>query len=90
MRIPFARMEPYLRNLIYDMNVAILPSGSSNGTFFINVVNPLQGQTASPTIDVAVWIRGCENMDFRVPRDVVTNRFLTTPATTAFNATVCL
>lgn len=43
MRIPFARMEPYLRNLIYDMNVGILPSGAANGTFFINVVNPLQG-----------------------------------------------
>jgi len=43
MRIPFARMEPYLQNYIYDMNVPILPSGAANGTFFINVVNPLQG-----------------------------------------------
>lgn len=41
MRIPFARMEPFLQNLIYDMNVGVLPSGAANGTFFINVVNPL-------------------------------------------------
>jgi len=40
-RIPFSRAAPFLRNELYDMNVTILPSGASNGTFFISVVNPL-------------------------------------------------
>lgn len=29
-------------------------------------------------------------MDFRVPRDLITNRFLTTPSTNAFNVSVAL
>jgi len=66
------------------MNVAILPSGVSNGTFFISVVNPLQTQVASSAVSIVVWYRCCENMEFRLPRTALLNRFETTPSTNPF------
>jgi hypothetical protein len=87
-RVPYSRGAPFLRNELYDMNVSILPSGTANGTFFISVVNPLQTQVASSSVTIMVWYRACENMQFRLPRSVLLNRFQTTPATNPFEVAV--
>jgi len=43
MRIPFSRSAPFKKNSLYDMSSTILPTGTANGTFFLVIVNPLQG-----------------------------------------------
>lgn len=90
MRVPYMRMAPYLRNLVYDMGATIIPSGAANGTFFIRVVNPLAAPSTTSPVGITVWYRGCENMDFRQPRVSLTNYIPATATNILFRAAITL
>nr|WPR18409.1 MAG: capsid protein [Crogonang virus 83] len=54
---------PYINGFEY------LPSNISSGTLTIQVINPLQApNTVSPTIDIAVFVKGHESLQFARPQ----------------------
>jgi len=67
--VGFARENPFLLNRIYSDDLPIKPIGSTNGSLFIQVVNPLQAQTATANTMIYVFARAKQNMEFAVPRD---------------------
>jgi hypothetical protein len=65
--VGFARDVPYLPRIPITPDVAIIPTGATNGRLILMVVNPLRSQNSTAPVDVLIFARAGGNMDFACP-----------------------
>lgn len=70
--VGYAAARPVLDNIPHLFGAAILSTFGANGAVRISVVNPLTSQVETASTRIFVFARALPDMDFSVPRSVMT------------------
>lgn len=69
--VGYASATPMLHNIPHLYGAAIPSSAGANGMVSITVANPLTSPVSTASTQIFVFARGCANMEFAVPRQVL-------------------